>query len=191
MSATSICRSALNLLGDYPLNSLEEDTKQARLCRQEYEGVRDATFAAHPWRCLKKRDELAATTEKPPFGWGYAYNLPVDCAYVVPPSVEGIYDSDPIEYEVQGRQLLCDLAGPLPVIYVRRSENTADYDPMLRQAIAAHLAMWLSFPITGIARKFEEMSSLYTFTLNEAKRIDSKGGTPLPAAAPGWERARY
>ena len=58
-SIVSMVNSSLNLLGASNIASLTEDTKNARLCNQRYESVRDRVFRSHNWNCLIKRTELA------------------------------------------------------------------------------------------------------------------------------------
>ena len=77
-SVVDICNSALNMLGGNTIISLTETSKNARLCNQRYELVRDAVFREHPWNCLQKRVELAQDTVAPSFEFSSAYTLPAD-----------------------------------------------------------------------------------------------------------------
>ena len=43
-SVVNICNSALNLIGASTISALTEDTKNARLCNQRYEPVRNRVF---------------------------------------------------------------------------------------------------------------------------------------------------
>ena len=48
-SVVDICNSALNLLGASTISALtDDDTKNARLCNQRYEPVRNRIFRSHP-----------------------------------------------------------------------------------------------------------------------------------------------
>jgi len=58
-SVVDICNSALNLLGASTITALTEDSKNARLCNQRYEPIRNRTFRSHAWNCLTKRVQLA------------------------------------------------------------------------------------------------------------------------------------
>jgi hypothetical protein len=78
-SVVDICNGALNQLGATTILSLTEDSKNARLCNSRFTQVRDAVFRSHPWNCLQKRQELAADTDAPAWGFSYAYTLPADC----------------------------------------------------------------------------------------------------------------
>ena len=58
-SVVDICNSALNLLGASTISALTDDTKNARLCNQRYEPIRNRIFRSHSWNCLVKRVQLA------------------------------------------------------------------------------------------------------------------------------------
>ena len=99
-SVVDICNVALNQLGATTILSLTEDSKNARLCNQRFTQVRDAVFRSHPWNCLQKRQELAADTIAPAWGFKFAYTLPADCLRLL-----RILDYDS-NYKVEGRKIL-------------------------------------------------------------------------------------
>ena len=51
-STVDMCNSALNLLGASTISSLTEDTKNARLCNQRYEPIRDRVLNRYEIVCL-------------------------------------------------------------------------------------------------------------------------------------------
>ena len=51
-SVVQICNSALNQLGASSITALTENSKNARICNERYETVRDAVYRSHPWNCL-------------------------------------------------------------------------------------------------------------------------------------------
>ena len=82
-SVVEICNSALNILGANNITALVEDSKNARLCNQRYEPLRDAVFREHTWNCLIKRVQLAQDTASPTHEYTYQYQLPSDCIRVL------------------------------------------------------------------------------------------------------------
>ena len=64
-SVVDICNSALNLLGASTISALTDDSKNARLCNQRYEPVRNRVFRSHAWNCLTKRVQLAKDSTAP------------------------------------------------------------------------------------------------------------------------------
>ena len=71
-SVVNICNSALNLIGASTISALTEDTKNARLCNQRYEPVRNRVFRSHNWNCLVKRVQLAQNSTAPAIEYDYA-----------------------------------------------------------------------------------------------------------------------
>ena len=77
-SIVDICNSALNLLGASTISALTEDTKNARLCNQRYEPIRNRVFRSHNWNCLIQRVELGRNSAPPAVEYTYSYALPAD-----------------------------------------------------------------------------------------------------------------
>ena len=82
-STVDICNSALNLLGASTISALTEDTKNARLCNQRYEPIRNRVFRSHIWNCFIKRVQLAQDSTGPVIEYSYGYTLPSDCLRVL------------------------------------------------------------------------------------------------------------
>ena len=82
-SVVQICNSALNQLGASSITALTENSKNARICNERYETIRDAVFRSHPWNCLVTRVQLAQDTETPAWGFSYQYTLPSNCLRVL------------------------------------------------------------------------------------------------------------
>ena len=99
-SVVQICNSALNQLGASSITALTENSKNARICNERYETVRDAVYRSHPWNCLVKRVQLAQDSDTPAWGFTYQYTLPSDCLRVL--QIKD-YSSD---YKIEGRKLL-------------------------------------------------------------------------------------
>ncbi len=112
-SVVEICNGALNQLGATTILSLTEDSKNARLCNQRFTQVRDAVFRSHPWNCLQKRQELAADTDAPAWGFKFAYTLPADCLRLL-----RILDYDS-NYKVEGRKILSNTSS-MKILYIAR-----------------------------------------------------------------------
>jgi hypothetical protein len=102
-SVVDICNSALNLLGASTISALTDDTKNARLCNQRYEPIRNRIFRSHNWNCLIKRVQLAKDSTSPVVEFAHQYTLPSDCLRVLKIHT-GVTDSivSDIEYKIEG-----------------------------------------------------------------------------------------
>ena len=82
-SVVDICNSALNLLGASNITALTDDSKNARLCNQRYEPIRNRIFRSHAWNCLTKRVQLAEDSDAPVVEYANQFTLPSDCLRVL------------------------------------------------------------------------------------------------------------
>jgi hypothetical protein len=172
-SVISICNSSLNLLGASSISTLTEDTKNARLCNQRYESVRDRVFRSHSWNCLTKRIQLAQDSNAPIIEYTYQYTLPTDCLRVLKVH-NGTTDSitSEIEYKVEGRKIKTD-QGTLYLIYIAKDTDPNNYDSYLRESISHQLAADLAYAITSNATLANNYMARADERLREARFIDS------------------
>ena len=108
-SVVDICNSALNLLGASTISALTEDSKNARLCNQRFEPIRDRMFRSHAWNCLTKRVQLAEDSTTPVIEYSKQYTLPADCLRVLKVhngTTDSIASSN--DYAVEGRKIKTD-----------------------------------------------------------------------------------
>ena len=168
-SVIQICNSALNQLGASSITALTENSKNARLCNERYETVRDAVFRSHPWNCLIKRVQLAQDTATPAWGFSFQYTLPSDCLRVL--QIKD-YDAD---YKIEGRKLLINEANVF-LIYSAQITDVNELDVLLRETISAHLAQDISYAITSNLQVTKLMGEKYQAKLSEAKHTDASEG---------------
>ena len=168
-SVVQMCNSALNQLGAASITALTDNSKNARLCNERFNTVRDAVFRSHPWNSLIKRLQLAQDATTPAYGFSYQFTLPSDCVRVL-----GInaYNSD---HKVEGRKILCNEAS-IKVIYVSQVTDPNEMDVLLRETISAGLAADLAYAITANLQVSKLMQEKYQFKLSEARHADASEG---------------
>jgi len=177
-SVVQICNSALNQLGASSITALTEDSKNARICNERYETIRDAVYRSHPWNCLVKRVQLAQDTATPAWGFTYQYTLPSDCLRVL--QIRD-YNSD---YKIEGRKLLID-ESDVYLIYLTIETDVNQLDILLRETISAGLAQDIAYAITSNLQVTKLMAEKYQAKLSEARHTDaSEGYNTNPAVAP-------
>ncbi len=150
-SVVNMCNSALNLLGASTITALTDDTKNARLCNQRYEPVRNRVFRSHAWNCLHKRVQLAQNSTAPIIEYTYAYALPSDCLRVLKIH-NGSTDSiaTALDYKLEGRNIVTD-EGTIYLVYIALDTDPNNYDSYLREAVSHQLAADLCYAITNNA----------------------------------------
>ena len=172
-SVVDIANSALNLLGASTISALTDDSKNARLCNQRYEPVRNRVFRSHAWNCLTKRVQLAQDTTAPIVEYSYAYTLPSDCLRVLKIHT-GVTDSiaSDINYKVEGRKVKTN-EGTVYLVYVALVTDPNEYDVYLQEAISHQLAADIAYAVTNNATLANNYMVRADERLREARFIDA------------------
>ena len=172
-SVVDICNSALNLLGASTITTLTEDSKNARLCNQRYEPIRNRTFRSHAWNCLTKRVQLAKDSAAPVVEYANQYTLPSDCLRVLKihtGSTDSIESS--IDYVVEGRKIKTD-EGTVFLVYIAKITDPNEYDSYLREAVSHQLAADICYAITNNSTLANNYMTRADERLREARFIDA------------------
>jgi len=172
-SVVNMCNSALNLLGASTIAALTDDTKNARLCNQRYEPVRNRVFRSHAWNCLHKRLQLAQNSTAPVVEYDHAYALPSDCLRVLKIH-NGTTDSiaSALDYKLEGRNIVTDI-DTVFLIYIALDTDPNNYDTYLRESISHQLAADLCYAITNNATLANQYMTRADERLREARFIDA------------------
>ena len=172
-SVVDMCNSALNLLGASTISSLTEDTKNARLCNQRYEPIRDRVFRSHNWNCLIKRVQLAQDSTAPVVEYSYAYTLPTDCLRVLKIH-NGSTDSikSALDYKIEGRKVVTDET-TIYLVYIALITDPNEFDSYLREAISHQLAADICYAITNNSTLAINYMTRADERLREARFIDA------------------
>ena len=172
-SVVNMCNSALNLLGASTISALTDDTKNARLCNQRYEPVRNRVFRSHAWNCLHKRVQLAQNSTAPVVEYDHAYALPSDCLRVLK-SHNGTTDSiaTALDYKLEGRNIVTDI-DTVFLIYIALDTDPNNYDTYLRESISHQLSADLAYAITNNATLANQYMARADERLREARFIDA------------------
>ena len=172
-SVVDLCNSALNLLGASTISALTDDSKNARLCNQRYENVRNRVFRSHSWNCLTKRVQLAQDSTAPVVEYSHAYTLPTDCLRVLKIH-NGTTDSiaSALDYKVEGRKIKSD-EGTIYLVYIAIDTDPNNYDSYLQESISHQLAADLAYAITNNATLANNYMARADERLREARFIDA------------------
>jgi len=172
-SVVDIANSALNLLGASTITALTDDSKNARLCNQRYEPVRNRIFRSHSWNCLTKRVQLAQDSTAPVVEFSYAYTLPSDCLRVLKIHT-GTTDSiaDNIDYKVEGRKIKTN-EGTVYLVYIALITDPNEYDVYLQEAISSALAADIAYAVTNNATLANNYQTIADERLREARFVDA------------------
>jgi hypothetical protein len=170
-SIVGICNSALIKLGATTIMSLTEGSRNANLCLEQYEKLRDDLLRAHIWNFAVARTKLARLSAAPTYEFRYAYQFPADWLRTV-----AVHDNDggsgAVRYRIEGRRILAD-APELWLKYISRTEDPNDMDAAFREALAWKIAIDLSVPITHSTTSLRTAEDGFRQALVKARSVDA------------------
>ena len=184
----TIANMAASLIGeDDQIMSPEDDTHIGRtiaavwdLCRQD--AIRDGS-----WNCFMKRKGLAAEAlDEVPYPWGYSFPLPADCLRLI--EVLNLTDH---EYQLEGRSILCNSAGPVYIRYLQDIREPNLWDSSFAVAFSRRLAFQIGTRIAGSSYDKAAGWKTYQEALSQAKRVYARENPPVVQEWTEWEAARF
>jgi hypothetical protein len=193
---TQICNIALRRISANPISDLvDDDSKEAVLCRTFYETARDAALLAkvvNPWSFAIKRQLLAASTDDNLTDYDYMYALPID-PYCLRSIVLLDTFSDYTEYpqypfKVESGFLYTDLESAA-LKYVARVTDVSLFSESFVNALAWRLAAELIKPVEGTSPVDPWM--MYNEAVREAKGVDEHGAQNPFVPPMDWVSGRF
>lgn len=168
-TAVSICSNALLLLGDSPINSLEEGSERARLASNLWPDARDFVLRSHPWNCAVKRVTLNPLAAAPDFDYRCAFLLPGDWLRTLQLGRSG----EMPEYRIEGRTILMN-ENVCRLRYIWRNENPATWDAMLVHAMTMVMKALFAYPITQAGSITQLSEAILAPILKQARAVDGQ-----------------
>jgi hypothetical protein len=166
-SKIEICNLALSEIGSDTIVSLDDNAKEARLCRLYFDRTRDRLLRSHDWNFARKRQDLALLSDTYS-KWTYAYAYPSDCICVreiyngnaESSYANGLYNRDAsrfratlkVEYEIatdsdKDQKLILTDYPEAELIYTSRVTNPTLWDEGFVDAMVYLLAARLAVPL--------------------------------------------
>ena len=176
-SVVEIANVALMHLGEPTISSLTEGTDAADVVNARWATTRDEVLRDHHWNFAIKRSVLTKLVAAPAFGYDNQYQLPTDYLYALSIDenfhLKDIQYGDRFQYSIEGDRLLTD-RDEVDLTYVRKETDPTKYDPLFVEAVAAKLAMNISFRITGSSSLTDVTRTLYKDALKKARAKDAR-----------------
>jgi hypothetical protein len=172
-----IGNSALDLVGQGNIISLDDGTPAAKKVKQHiYQAIRE-TLELGKWKCARKPLVLGQLTETPVSGWTYAYQLPGDYLRMV-----SFNDTDPCNvieelYDINGRKLYTDET-TATIVYVcdlsMNGNNIADAGAKLVQLMSVALAQKIAWSFQQSVTLKQSLEQEYAVRLRKALAQDAQ-----------------
>lgn len=182
---TSIANAGLVLLGERRIDSLNDESKTAKLIAEVFGELRDQLLRVLPWNFATRRATLALSAEKPAFGFGHYYQLPQDCLRLLEvdnPVVQ--------EYRVEGRRVATNISPPLNITYTARVEDPLQMDVLYRDTLSAYIAFTLAEAVTGDSEKASQVLAIFEDRMGIAKTTSAQESRPRRIGYSDHEQAR-
>jgi hypothetical protein len=177
LTDVDICNQALGLVTEAPIQSLEDDTKAARLLNLHYDTTRESELKKHAWSFAILRSSLTAVDAAAmPVGenqvYTYGYEVPPDALRILPLTDTGEAHGVSIPWKMEGGLILTNYAGPRLIRYIGNLVDPADWDSLFVEALTARLAMKIAMPLTQKASFVQSAQTAYNEALQSARRIN-------------------
>jgi len=185
-SDIDICNSALIKLGVEPIVSFGDDSKEARLCKEQYPKIRDCMLESHPWNfAMKRSSALAESATLPNFGFSISYVLPSDCLRVWHLNVKTA------RFKVEkGRLLNTDLSGAF-MLYICREEDVSKFSSQFKEALAYKIAVDLGYSLIQSSSVIEKLNRKADIVLRDARSFDGQEGSNDHLMSDEWLNSRF
>lgn len=193
-SEIDICNIALSNIRGGEINSFNEASPAAKLCKLKYPILRDQILRDVPWQFAHKVAVLALLTDDL-FNWAYAYQYPTDCLRINrllinfeeiesggSEVISKYYNAEyPVpnlnlqtKYElinVDGNMVIAANEPDLRIDYVARVTDPKKFDSQFVMALSYLMASELAIPMVGPEKGRPlraESLRLYTSYIDEA-----------------------
>ncbi len=193
----SLFNLALSAVGTRArVSSPGEETREAQICRTWYPVVRDTALRAANWASCRSVARLALQREassdadwadgdpEPP--WTYRYGLPADYLY---PRWLSDYSAFALCVYNDVTMLQTNSVEPV-LIYTKRQENPAVWDPDLYRAVSLGLAASIALPLHGKADRANVMMQDANSLIIAARVNTANENTQELDSLPDWLLAR-
>lgn len=186
ISESSICNRALYLVGGERINSFNDNSKEAQICKDLYATTRDSVLQSHPWNFATKRKIFAQTTATPEFEFSYSYKVPTDCLRVLD---LWPFDED-IRFKVESGFVLTD-SNSCKAKYIWKVTNTSLFSPSFARALSYEMAVELAYALTNSSTIQQTAETRAARYWSFVRSQDAQEGTPDSLDADEWLDSRY
>jgi len=175
-----IWNMSLDILREQPLSSVDDNVAAAKWLSRNYDQQRDYLLERTLWKFALDRASIAADATAPAWGWTYRYLMPTDMVRLVPPTCDGAWMGTPIMYEMESGYLMCDVAGPLRIRYIKRITNEGTFTNGFCEVLALRLARRMAHWMTGKQSYVQQIDAMLKEAWVEVRDMEAfqvAGGT--------------
>jgi hypothetical protein len=188
-SAVDICNSALAKVGTARITSLDNNSEEARLCKELYPKLKLELLRSHPWNFAINRVELAEIGTDPIFEFDSQFQLPDNCIRVL--GIDSTENYKNIKWKIEGRKILISGITTLKIKFIDSDVVEDDFDESFKEALAFRIASDLAYPLTQSISLSDNLYQKYERSLAMARTYDAQEGSSDRFVADDWLDARF
>lgn len=170
-TALSICNTALLLVNANTINSFDDSTREAAMCKALYETTKDAILSKFPWSFSLFQETLAQTSNAPLFDYTYEYQLP--------PGVIRVIKKDNLanDYRILKDKLFTD-SNNVKLLF-QKDPGVECYPAYFVRLLELKMAELLSKALVQDDQMGQIYQRDYLLAMREARGIDSQNSPNL------------
>jgi len=184
LTPTDIANMALGLITEAPIDTLEEDSRAARMLNLHYETTREAELRKSPWVFAIQTATIEPVQTNDP-AWRYSYELPADALRALP-VMDGSMEA---HWRQQAQSVQTCFGGSRSIRYIANLVDPNDWPSTFTDVLAAALAVKVAHAITGKTSFVQIAQDAYRNALATARVLNAveRGGR---RCSPSWETER-
>lgn len=164
-----VANMALALLDEAPIDSLDQNTRAARLINVHYDVTREAELSKHAWVFAIFKATVSGTDTGTGDGTlNYAYAVPSDALRILPLTYDGEPNGIPISWRQEAGTIYTDQSSPRVIRYIANLVDPNDWDALFTDVFVAALAAKVAHAITNKANMIQIAQQAYDRALDAA-----------------------
>ena len=173
-SEVQIANLALGWLGGNLITSLDDDSKEAKLAKANFDFARDAVLEDHAWTFAAGRAVILPDLTTPEFEYSTRFLVPIDSIRVL------TVDTNPNGYNdaswAKEENYILLNAQKIYMRYTKRITDPNRFTAAFTQALAQRIAADIAIPLTESRSMQQTHWSLYIGKLEAAAATDGMQG---------------
>lgn len=175
-----ICNIALSHLQAGSIETLDDNTANAKACLTHFDAMRDQVLADYPWQFATFIEVPELIVDEVLIGWSYLYKKPLKCMAIRKLFTDAsTNDPEPIDFEecLSPQTLVPAIAVNFPDPYLKYTRQVIDpkiWSVKFGEVLALRLAATIGMRLTGKETLATELLNRYGAAISEAKRQDGQ-----------------
>ena len=192
-SSVTIANRAIQALGSSEtIESLSQDSPNARSMNRVYEPRRQALLRKHRWSFAIQRASVAADATDTTWGELNRFYMPNDFLRLLrDKDMPDIRKDWKIEGDATGMHVVTADASPLQFRYIADVTDPSRMDALFREVLALDMAVQTCQEVTGSTTKKDDIEEDLAGLLADAKAVGAIEEDPQESLDDDWLLARY